>query len=60
MMCYLVKHKGKFTNHVLVTNNMVAEPEGSTQLIPKPAIGHDREIDLCTFRPHDLLPYDLS
>jgi hypothetical protein len=28
---------------ITVTNSLVAEPDSSTPLIPKPAIGHDPE-----------------
>jgi hypothetical protein len=33
-----------------------AEPEGSTQLLPKPAIGYDPEPDPSSSHPHNLSP----
>jgi hypothetical protein len=36
---------------------MVAEPESSTPLIPKPATGHDPEPVPFTSHPHTLRPY---
>jgi hypothetical protein len=35
-----------------LTNSLVAEPEGSTPLIPNPAIGHDPEPVPSISRPH--------
>jgi len=35
---------------------MIAEPEGSMQLLPKPVIGKDTEPVLSTSDPHNLSP----
>jgi hypothetical protein len=39
---------------LLFSNDVVTEPEGSTPLIPKPAIGHDPEPVPSTSHPHNL------
>jgi len=41
-------------------NAAVTEPEGSTPLMPKLAIGHDPEAIPSTSHPHNLTPEDLS
>jgi hypothetical protein len=35
---------------------MVAEPESSTPLVPKPATGHDPEPVPTTSHPHNIFP----
>jgi hypothetical protein len=39
-------------------NPIVAEPEISTSLIPKPATGHQPEPDPASSYPHNLFPYN--
>jgi hypothetical protein len=43
-----------------LTNTLAAAPEGSTPLIPKPAIGHDPEPVPSTSHPLNLFPQDPS
>jgi hypothetical protein len=38
------------------TNNVGAEPEGSTPLMPKPATGHDPKPVSSTSHPNNLFP----
>jgi hypothetical protein len=39
-----------------LTNSLVEKPEGSTQLIPKSATGHDPEPVPSISHPHSLFP----
>jgi hypothetical protein len=48
MVKWLVKHRDSFT--FTLTNRVVAEPEGSTQLIQKLATKHDPEPALSSQR----------
>jgi len=41
---------------LILNNSLVAEPEGSTPLIPKPATAHDPEPVPSTSHPHNLFP----
>jgi hypothetical protein len=41
------------------TNSLIAEPDGSTQLIPSPATRHDPESVPSTSHPHNPFPYAL-
>jgi hypothetical protein len=42
----------------LVANTEAAEPEGSTPLIPKPAIAHDPESVPSISHAHNIFPQD--
>jgi hypothetical protein len=47
-------------NKRVITNIVIAEPEGSKPLIIMPAIGHDPEPLLSTYDPQNSSPYNLS